>query len=389
MKKFFYILLIISFAGCKGKDGSTETGRINIVIDTDNARKVDISEYVDSVKYIKLQTTDDNLVGSINKVFFVDNRILVTDSKVSQILIFDTDGKFLNKIKKIGTGPGEYTGIAASFFDPASNSIIIYNSKLRKMLFFSLDGEFLKEIHKFNDNALIRTMINLPNGNFLCYTYDLTPKQVGEEASGLWEVDSLGNFVRSFFTITDLYPVIYNQDNSPLTLLPDGKISVMDVIWGNIYHFESDSLREYISYEVKGNSLKSLKGNSYSKEQYTSCYTSQDKGGYIFTSWYEVGKNNSYMTVYSKKDNKNVLIYPEKMFWSKQTFVMPHGELLIDSNNFDALVTSITGDVIFDFLKENNASDKTKADLNGLIKGMNESERMDMNPVLQLLYIKK
>jgi hypothetical protein len=378
--------LIISFAGCKGKD-SIETREINIVIDPDNSEKVDISGYVDSVKYIKLQTTDDNLIGYINKVFFVDNRILVTDGKVPQILIFDTDGNFLNKIGKIGQGPGEYTGITTSLFDPTNKLIIIHNNGLRKLLFFTLDGELIKEIHRFNDNALIRKMINLPNGNFLCYTYDLTSKQVGEKASGLWEVDASGNFVRSFFTLEDLYPVVYNYDNSPFTLLPDGKISVMDAIWGNIYHFESDSLRKYISYEVKGNSLKSLKGNSYSKEQYTSCSTSQDKSDYIFTQWND--GNHNYITVYSKKDNKNVLIYPQTMFWAERKVVMPSDILFIDSNNFNALVSSISGDAIVDFLKENHASEKTKNDLNELIKGMNEREITDMNPILQLLYIKK
>jgi hypothetical protein len=387
MKYFLYILLIIFFAGCRERKDSTKMAAINIVIDTDNSEKVDISEYIDSVKYIKLQTTDDNLIGYIKRVFFLEDRILVTDGQIPQILIFDNEGNFLNKIKKIGQGPGEYIGIAASLFDCASKSIIIYSTTLRKLLFFTLDGEFIKEITKFNENSLIRDMINLPSGNFLCYTYDLTSKQVGKKASGLWEVNSLGNFVRSFFTLDDLYPVIYNYDNSQFTLLPDGKISVKDAIWSNIYHFEGDSLKKYISYEVNENVLNSLKGNSYSPKSYTSSLTSQDKSNYIFT-WWTDGIPGGYYTVYSKKDNKNVLIYPKKMFWAERKIVEPSGISFTDSNNFNALVSSITGDDIFDFLKENNASSKIKNDLNDLIKGMNEREITDMNPVLQLLYIK-
>jgi hypothetical protein len=387
VRYIFYILLIIFFAGCKGKENNAKTEVINIIIDTDNSEKVDISEYVDSVKYIKLQTTDDNLIGYIKRVFFLEDRILVTDGQIPQILIFDNEGNFLNKIKKTGQGPGEFIGIVASLFDCVSKSIIIYNRKLRKMLFFTLDGEFIKEITRFNDNALIRDMINLPNGNFLCYTYDLTPKEVDEKASGLWEVDSSGNFIRSFFTLEDLYPVIYNGDNSQFTLLPDGKISIKDAIWSNIYHFEGDSLRKCISYKIKGNALNSLRGNSYSPEKYTSSLTSQDKGNYIFTLWSD-GTPDGFYTVYSKKDDKNVLIYPKKMFWEERKFVEPSGMSFTDSNNFNALVSSITGDDIFDFLKDNNASSKTKNDLNELIKGMNGKEITDMNPVLQLLYVK-
>jgi hypothetical protein len=375
---------LIFFAGCKEKKDSAKTEFINIVINTDNSEKVDISEYVDSVKYIKLQTTDDNLIGYIKRVFFWDDRILVTDGKVPQILIFDNKGNFLNKIKKTGQGPGEFIGIAASLFDCVSKSIIIYNNKLRKMLFFTLDGEFIKEIKRFNENNLIRDMINLPNGNFLCYTYDLTSKQVGKKASGLWEVDSLGNFVRSFFTLEDLYPVIYNSYNSQFTLLPNGKISVKDAVWSNIYHFGDDTLKKYISYEITGNILNSLKGNSYSPKSYTSSLTSQDKGNYIFTYWND-GTPEGYYTVYSKKSNKNIL---NKMFWAGRKVVEPSSMPFTDSNDFNVLVSSIMGDDIFDFLKENNASSETKNSLNELIKGMNEREITDMNPVLQLLYIK-
>jgi hypothetical protein len=386
LKKAVYLLLIVCCAGCKGKEDISTEEVINITIDINKSEKADISEYVDSVRYIKLQTTDDNLIGFIKRVFFLDDRILVTDGQIGQILIFDNEGNFLNKIKKIGQGPGEYTGIAASLFDHMSKSIIIYNISLSKMLFYTLDGKFIKEISGFNDKAFIRDMINLPNGNFLCYTYDLTPEKVGEKASGLWEVDSSGNFVRSFFTIDELYPVIFNYDNSQFTLLPEGKLSVKDAIWSDIYHFDGDSLKKYISYEIKDNALKSLKGVSFSPEKYIASLTSQDKGNFIFTAWSDGIEN--FVTVYSKKEHKNVLIYPKKTFWSEQKIVEPLGITFTDSNNPKILVTSITGDNIADFLKDNNASTKVKNELKELINGLNEREITDMNPVLQLLYIK-
>jgi hypothetical protein len=387
MKKIFYLLLIIFFAGCKGKkEEISKDNIINIVIDTDNSKKADISEYIDSVRYIKLQTTDDNLISFIQKIFFLDDKIIVTDGQGRQILIFDEKGHFLNKIKKSGRGPGEYVAMRASLFDCASRSIIIYDGALFKMLFYTLDGKFIKEISKFNDNALIRDMINLPNGNFLCYTYDLTPKDVGEKASGLWEVDSSGNFVRSFFTIEELYPVLYNTSNSQFTLLPGGTISIKDAVWSHIYHFDDgDSLKKYISYEIKGNILNSLKGVSFSTENYITSWTSQDKGNFVFTLW--TNFKERFFTVYSKKDGKNILIYPEKMFWTERKIVEPAGINFINSNNPNILVSAIIGDDIVDFLKDNNASAEIKNELQELIKGMSEAEITDMNPVLQILYV--
>jgi hypothetical protein len=388
MKKIFYILLIIFLTGCTEKEDISKEKSINIVIDTNNSEKVDISEYIDSVRYIKLQTADDVLISYIHKIFFIEDKIIVADEQMGkQIVVFDEKGCILNKIRKVGRGPGEYIGITASLLDYTNQLIIVYDSRLRKMLFYTLDGELIKEISKFNDNALIRDMINLRNGNFLCYTYDLTPEKVDEKASGLWEVDSLGNFVRSFFTIEELYPVLYNTSNSQFTLLPEGKISVKDAVWSHIYHFDGDSLTKYISYEVKGNILNSLKGVTFSTENYITNWTSQDKGNFIFTLWTNFQEN--FVTVYSKRDNKNVLIYPEKIFWSERKIIEPSGITFTNSNNTNILVSAVSGDDIVDFLKDNNASDKVRNELKELIKNMNEKEITEMNPVLQILYVKQ
>jgi hypothetical protein len=107
----------------------------------------------------------------------------------------------------------------------------------------------------------------------------------------------------------------------------------------------------------------------------------------IFTIWGD--GIEKFVTVYSKTEHKNVLIYPKKMFWSERKIVEPLGLIFIDSNNHKILVSTITGDNIVDFLKDNNASITVKNELKELVKDMNEREITDMNPVLQLLYIKE
>jgi hypothetical protein len=383
MKKLVYIWLLLLLACTTGK----QEGVITITIDTDKARQADISEFIDSVRYIKLETTPDNLIGSINKAFFVAGKVVVVDPGELQILVFDEQGKFLNKIQRLGRGPEEFLGFVTVLLDPAREQLIVYSQAARKVLFYGLDGSFVKEITDFNDGAFIHEIMNLPNGNFLCYMYDSTPETVGEKASGLWEVDSAGNFVRGHFTIQDVYPTGYNRDNFHFTSLPGGKVSLRDAQFNDIYHFEGDSLRKYISYHIKNDPYLTFKGLSFTMEKYTKNMGSQEKGNYIFTAWMDFVER--FYTVYSKRDEQTVLIYPVKAFWEGHKVAEPMYYLFIDCNRSDILLTAVAGLSIPEFLEKEDADPAVKAALREIIAGMSEKDIDDMNPVLQLLYVKK
>jgi hypothetical protein len=383
MRNTYIILILVLLIGCK-ENNKTKENELLIEIDINQSQKKDISAYTDSVRYIQLQTTDDNLIGHISKVFFTEDKVIVADVKEGQILVFDHKGIFLNKIQKKGNGPGEYTGISRVLFD-SDHNIILKGGK--KILFYNLNGEFIREIPHFYNNAIIRDLVNLPNGNFLCYTFDLTTTDVGEGGSGLWEVDASGNFIRSFFNYEELYPIRYNFDNSCFVLLPDGKISLMDQVYDDIYHYENGQLQKYISYDVKNNKRYESKGKTYTQENYIISTSSQDKGNYIFTMWAETQKEN-FCSVFSKEEKNTIIIYPAKNFWLEHKVVEPLGYGFVDSNKPNLLLTAISGDAILAFLKEQNAAPEPKEALQEMLKGMSEGEIMEMNPVLQLLYIK-
>ncbi|MDR0765572.1 MAG: hypothetical protein LBF09_01370, partial [Odoribacteraceae bacterium] len=61
----------------------------------------------------------------------------------------------------------------------------------------------------------------------------------------------------------------------------------------------------------------------------------------------------------------------------------------IDSNAPDVLLTAVSGEDVLDFLNDDEAPRDTKKRLRKIIAGMNKTEIAEMNPVLQLLYIKK
>jgi hypothetical protein len=384
----FTILIIVCATGCTGCGKKINTHNETIVavsVNTDKTDNMDIYEFVDSIQFIKLQTTDDNLIADLNRVFFDDDKIIVIDKRGMQILIFDNKGLFIRKISKVGIGPGEYVSMSAGLYDPNKKNIIVYDGQAFKMLFYTLKGDLIREINNFSNNTVIRDIINLPNGNFLCYTFDYTSQQVGKEASGLWEVDSLGKYIRSFFSYETLYPAIMNYANSCFTRLPEGVISFKDALSNDLYYFEKGNLKKDISYILKNYNREEFIGESLAKK-FTTSITSQNKGSYIFTEWTDM--DHLFYTIYSKADSKTVLIYPAEHLWSTNKVVKPIHNGFIDSNNFEALVTSISGASIVDFIKDSQALPEVKNKLQEMVIGMNENEIMDMNPILQLLYIK-
>jgi hypothetical protein len=384
-------LCIFLFWNCGKNDKTSEV--VNIEIDIDASEKVNISEFIDSVQYIKLETLDESLIRDICDVCFIDNKIAITDKGEKQVLFFDNEGHFLHKIKRVGRGPGEYINMLTALFDTVHKRVMIYDQNPRKMLFFTLEGEFIKGISGFSEKALIRDLCLLPNGHFLCYTFDCMTNERGEtfpgseKFSGLWEVDSAGIFIRNFFNVEEIYPGLFNQFNSYFNVSTEGRVSFRDALFNGIYHFEGDSLRQYVSFEIKNDPIYQYKGdrNPIGKK-YTKSMSSHEKGNYIFVAWITVNDPQGYfITVYSKSEGKNILININH----KDDFWAGYGESgFTDSNRSDVLVTSIQGVKIYDILQSNKTVPAVKEKLQALIQGMSERDIDDMNPVLQLFYVK-
>lgn len=89
-----------------------------------------IDEIVDSIRFIKLDTSDSCLIGRIDKVCLMKNRIVLLDKSTgNSVLVFDNNGKFINKYNKHGKGPNEF--ITLNDLAVANDSIyILINEKI-------------------------------------------------------------------------------------------------------------------------------------------------------------------------------------------------------------------------------------------------------------------
>lgn len=174
------ILFIISFTGCKGNNGSTEEVEKGLkIIPVENDSTVEKSENKDFLlKKITIIDTEDTRFVELGtrKILSIDcdlnGNIFVSDGK--QVLKFNENGDFIQKIGSSGQGPGEFGGVESlrvvhtnslSFFDPVNQKFLLFNS----------GGSFEKEIklkNIFTYNAYV-----LDNGYFLILKRKENPKE--------------------------------------------------------------------------------------------------------------------------------------------------------------------------------------------------------------------
>jgi hypothetical protein len=104
-------------------------------------------EIFEKISYIKLETTNDNLIGQITQVLFTDSLIFVADGLLTKsIFVFDYDGRYKHKISGLGGGPHEYVNLSHIAFTADNKNLIITDFMKSANMVFSFDGTFIQNI---------------------------------------------------------------------------------------------------------------------------------------------------------------------------------------------------------------------------------------------------
>jgi hypothetical protein len=131
-------ILAISILCCTQKQSADLKKKELLSIDMEKAidkhttSKHIFSEFIDSIKYIPLETNSNCYISDIQKIIFHENHLYIWD--YNGILKFDSNGKFVCKIGNTGHGPGEYIqnrGIiicSDTLFINSGNRILAYHT---------------------------------------------------------------------------------------------------------------------------------------------------------------------------------------------------------------------------------------------------------------------
>lgn len=156
--------------------------KVDLMLEAKNS--IEYSLFVDSIKYIELETTDSCLIGSIKDIAIYQNRMFIFDEQQQTIWEFDREGKYINKIFKLGDGPEDYSQISQFEYDSAKNLVVVLSPGKEALLFYTPESEYIKTINlemRFEDFKIC------PEGGFV-----LSNAGSDEPTSGIYYVNDYG-----------------------------------------------------------------------------------------------------------------------------------------------------------------------------------------------------
>ena len=102
-----------------------------------------IDQIVDRCSFVRLTSEQPSLIGKIDQLILCDSFIVVVDKHIAKsIFVFNHEGKFLNRISRLGNGPGEYLLINHVAINDNNQVCILDNIKARVTL-FDISGKFI------------------------------------------------------------------------------------------------------------------------------------------------------------------------------------------------------------------------------------------------------
>ena len=97
----------------------------------------------DSVWFVKLEMTDNCIIGNMSDVHIYNNQIIIADTRSDGIYVFDFNGKLVRSIVKKGNGPCEYGAISTAHI---KDSIIMVTDFISaKFLQYNIHGNCISE----------------------------------------------------------------------------------------------------------------------------------------------------------------------------------------------------------------------------------------------------
>ena len=157
------IIVLILLCGCKDNEKNNiedsmliDENCVTINIDVPSpdilwnvgfSLTVDIAPYIDTLKIVKLELSDESMIGTIDKLEIYDDKIFILDWKTLSLFVFDISGKYLFKINAVGQGPEEYAQLEFFGIDRENNQIVLADCWEYFVMRYDMNGKFISR-HK-------------------------------------------------------------------------------------------------------------------------------------------------------------------------------------------------------------------------------------------------
>lgn len=103
-------------------------------------KEVRLDTVIDSYSFIPLETTENSIVGRIEKILVCQDCFCILDRDNNNIFLFEFDGKFRCSLGEKGHGPGEHVDAWNVAYDKDRQEVVLLDLAGRKLMHYDLKG---------------------------------------------------------------------------------------------------------------------------------------------------------------------------------------------------------------------------------------------------------
>jgi len=139
-----------------------------------------LSEIIDSITLLPLETSDDCLLGNVKNVIALDSIFVVLDNRSNAVFTFSRTGQFITQIGCCGEGPGNYVDASQIDVETSTGDILVYDRIGAKVITYDQSGRY--KSHKLTIGGAFDFAYTECNGN---KSYWFVDNQSDKEHSGI------------------------------------------------------------------------------------------------------------------------------------------------------------------------------------------------------------
>ena len=205
MKHVYLFLAFSVFLSCQSNkkqqtdivEEAEELPVINLSQNIERCEFIPLSEAVEKIDIVFLDNSDKALFAEINQIEVTETDIWISAFRDQRIFRFDRNGKFLNKVGKVGQGPGEYTRRAYFGVNDQEKKIYIM-STVSGVLVYDFEGNFIEKLSSLGMDGLYNSsgdfkFIQYVGNFFLSQSLPVLKPSISNPVDSLWTVALVDN----------------------------------------------------------------------------------------------------------------------------------------------------------------------------------------------------
>lgn len=297
MKNYKIVLFILfacfMYSSCKQENNKRDDFSPDLL--TESVDTLYYSAFVDSVKYIHLETSEDRLIGEINEAILTSDKIFILDKYKQTIWIFDQYGKYVDCISKRGNGPGEYVNICQIDYDKDMHAIAALDMWTKSILYYHINGDFIKKVNleQYATNFKI-----VPQEGYI-----ISNAGEAKENAGIYLADMRGKTINKLAAKKENHMLSYTDVND-FASFNDTIAFILPNFENKIYHLHHHEIElkyPFTFYPLLQNNYKENISQEHLEDFIRTKYIEGEKWLFM-TFWSATNSVRNFL--YSKEENK-------------------------------------------------------------------------------------